>query len=199
MRARPCIIIGVFFFLAGCGTMRVDIDYGNTPLPGPTDTLRISTSTPTPSVTPAQAVTQTVIETTSPTPTESPSGIVALTADWNHTCAVTEGGAVKCWGAYDHDQLGNGTAVDSLTPVDVVGLDGDVVEVITGYLNTCVRMRDGRVKCWGSETDGILATPDNALQTPFAASRWISLDYPTTRFRSPWEGSMFVRSPKPDS
>jgi hypothetical protein len=51
------------------------------------------------------------------------SGVIAISAGYFATCALTTAGAAKCWGMNRYGQLGDGSAIGSPVPVDVRGID----------------------------------------------------------------------------
>jgi alpha-tubulin suppressor-like RCC1 family protein len=67
-----------------------------------------------------------------------------------HSCALAVDGGVRCWGANDTGQLGDGTTQSRNGPVAVVGLSGlTATAVVAGRLHSCALFSDGRVRCWG--------------------------------------------------
>jgi hypothetical protein len=91
-----------------------------------------------------------------PTPVVGLSGVVALTAGIDHTCAVTAAGALKCWGVNLYGALGDGTRTVRASPVQVSGLGSGVVAASAGYYHTCALMNTGAVRCWGHNSNGQL-------------------------------------------
>ena len=75
------------------------------------------------------------------------SGVTAISAGTNHTCAVA-GGAAKCWGYNVYGMLGDGTTTLSASPVDVQGLGSGVTTISTSWAHSCAVV-NGAAKCWG--------------------------------------------------
>jgi alpha-tubulin suppressor-like RCC1 family protein len=149
-RSIPIILLATV--LAGCGTLSVNVDFGNRtatgtmaasagshlPEPDGTELAQAPTPTGTASVTASATV----------TPTTAAVRAVDVALGRSHSCAVFEDGHVKCWGLNEHGQLGSGGMAGSSVPVEVAGLV-DAKALTAGWAHTCALTRTGGVKCWG--------------------------------------------------
>ena len=89
---------------------------------------------------------------------------VMIHGGFQHTCAVLEGGALKCWGASDHGELGLGHRYflgdeedemgDALASVDL-GPGRRVEQFAPGSAShTCAVLDDDGLRCWGHGEHG---------------------------------------------
>jgi alpha-tubulin suppressor-like RCC1 family protein len=98
------------------------------------------------------------------------SGIAAISAGGDHTCALSSfGGLVYCWGG--GSAVGNGTTGVSWLPVNVCGDPGctfylsGVSQIAAGGGQTCSVMQDGSPRCWGDNGYGQLGDGTTVTRT----------------------------------
>lgn len=81
-----------------------------------------------------------------------------ISAGGTHTCAIADGDAY-CWGLNDTYQLGNGTTVNSDTPVKVQKpgwlADKAISNITAGGQSSCL-IADLKPYCWGANSSGQL-------------------------------------------
>jgi alpha-tubulin suppressor-like RCC1 family protein len=84
-----------------------------------------------------------------------PSSVVAIGTGAGHTCVLTGGGVVKCWGESSYGQIGTGvfTHPSVKAPFTVPGL-GFVTAIAVAGHHTCALEQDGVAKCWGGNELG---------------------------------------------
>src|SRR6188472_529030 len=92
------------------------------------------------------------------------AGVQDVQAVWDNSCAVTNAGGVKCWGHNGDGELGDGSLIKRVTPVQVVGLTSGVQQVSLGFDSGCALKTTGSVWCWGYNGNGQLGTGDRQSQ-----------------------------------
>jgi alpha-tubulin suppressor-like RCC1 family protein len=96
----------------------------------------------------------------------APQGIRLVAGGRAHTCVVTLGGEVFCWGANEYGQLGRATpgqaAVDTPLPVT---LPGKAMAITAGQSHSCALLVGGDLRCWGRNPTGALGN-DTGLDSP---------------------------------
>ena len=94
--------------------------------------------------------------------------VAEISAGGAHSCALSTAGKVRCWGANDDGQLGQGdtTAVGlagGAAPgaIPDVDLGGEpALQVSAGGAHTCALMASGKLRCWGRGAEGQLGYGD---------------------------------------
>jgi len=94
---------------------------------------------------------------------------VAISAGSDHTCALLNGGSVKCWGNNYEGQLGLGDTnirggqpgeMGANLPAVDLGPGAVATAIAAGNYHTCALLDDGSVKCWGNNYYGQLGLGD---------------------------------------
>lgn len=85
-----------------------------------------------------------------------PGSVTRVTAGIAHTCALTQAGAVWCWGRNFSGELGDGTRTERTLPVAAARLASGVTSVTAGGSHTCATVVAGGIKCWGEGSAGRL-------------------------------------------
>ena len=82
------------------------------------------------------------------------SGVIAISVNFDRSCALLSGKGVKCWGTNTNGGVGDNTTTNRNTPTDVLGLSSGVAALGGGSLHNCILTTSGGAKCWGSNSDG---------------------------------------------
>ena len=88
-----------------------------------------------------------------------PEGRTAISIDVgiDHTCAILNDSSAVCWGLNEQGQLGDGTTINSTTPVSVSMPSGlGIAEISAGWIHTCAISTNASVYCWGHHGEGAL-------------------------------------------
>jgi alpha-tubulin suppressor-like RCC1 family protein len=113
----------------------------------------------------------TTLASTSPVAVTSlASGVVSVAAGYTSTCALTDAGTVWCWGDNSSGQLGNGTAMQSSVPVEVLDSTGNaplsgVIGITAGQNHACAVTRAGAALCWGDNSKNELGNTAASSQS----------------------------------
>lgn len=101
---------------------------------------------------------------------------IAVSAGYEHTCAVRSTGDVLCWGHNYYRQLGSYLdgapfQVSSTVPVAVRDLT-DAVAITAGFRRTCAVRATGAVMCWGMDgfQESVTPVAVNGLNDAVAVS-----------------------------
>jgi alpha-tubulin suppressor-like RCC1 family protein len=77
--------------------------------------------------------------------------VIGLAAGAEHTCALKQTGAVRCWGSISDGQVGDGNI--GFAQIGPAPLNGAIVTgalaIAAGGGHTCALLENGGMKCWG--------------------------------------------------
>jgi len=129
-------------------------------------------------------------ETDVPVEVSGLSGVIAISAEGNHTLALRENGTVVAWGNNTSGQVGSGSSeLYIYTPVAVKGLS-EVTAISAGQFDSMALLKDGKVMAWGGNYSGELG---DGTQT----ERYVPVEVKgltnVTAIATGWEDSLAAR------
>lgn len=89
------------------------------------------------------------------------SGVVDVATGANHSCALSEAGAVSCWGSNQAGEMGSGATTPpfALVPIAVPSLQSGVIAIEASGTSTCALTAAGVLKCWAVYPNGTNQPP----------------------------------------
>lgn len=110
------------------------------------------------------------------TPTELPqraktsaiSGAAQVSAGEHHTCAVSAGGDIYCWGANGVGQVSTAATTSYPVPTLVMLTSGSATQISASSHHTCAGLQGSApdLVCWGTQSNGELGTSATGVLGP---------------------------------
>ncbi|CAE7945511.1 unnamed protein product, partial [Symbiodinium necroappetens] len=98
-----------------------------------------------------------------------------VTANWAHSCALSSEGVV-CWGW----QFLSSEIISNVSSLPTIGFELEATQIATGEQHACIRLADGRMRCWGNNEWGQLGLGDTVSRGAHEAAD-VDLGFPTTQ------------------
>jgi len=76
----------------------------------------------------------------------------------NHSCILSDDGVVRCWGANDRGQVGDGTGNEQANAVNVPGISN--ITAMAAWDHTCAVKTTGELYCWGENKENQLGVTE---------------------------------------
>ncbi|MBC7457310.1 MAG: hypothetical protein H7235_03470 [Bdellovibrionaceae bacterium] len=87
-----------------------------------------------------------------------------------YTCGLTTTDKIKCWGANQYGQLGDGTTTTHSLPI-AINVSKNYSDLAVGYVHTCaIEKLTGQLSCWGKNEFGQLGDYTTTTRTSEVSS-----------------------------
>lgn len=105
--------------------------------------------------------------------TRLPGNIAAITVQQDHSCALSENGAVYCWGLSLFGEAEEINTNDDPKVSPVEGLPKDIIAITAGGTHNCALTGGDNIYCWGNNMMNQLGdSTDLVSQLDVASDEW---------------------------